>query len=72
MYDLKEKETRMKAIEKELRKIEKTEERLRRQAEKKTTPAWKSKLEEKIPDKVMTGPQKTFLKAFCMVFLRHL
>ncbi len=68
MYDLKEKETRMKAIEKELRKIEKTEERLRRQAEKKTTPAWKSKLEEKIPDKVMTGLQKAFLKAFCMLF----
>ncbi len=58
MYYLKEKEARMKADEKELRKIEKTEERLRRQAEKKTTPVWKSKLEEKIPDKVMTVGQR--------------
>lgn len=58
----------MKVIEKELRKIKKTEEHLRRQAEKKTTPVWKSKLEEKIPNKVMTGLQKAFLKAFCMVF----
>lgn len=43
----------MKAIEKELRRIEKIEDRLRRQAEKKTDPLWKSKLEEKIPEKVM-------------------
>ncbi len=58
----------MKAIEKELQKIEKAEKRLRCQAERKTTPVWKSKLEEKIPDKVMLGLQKAFLKAFCLIF----
>lgn len=58
----------MKAIEKELRRLEKAEERLCRQAEKKTVPFWKEKLEEKIPDKVMWGLQKMFLKAFALVF----
>jgi len=65
---LKEMETQVKAIEKELRKIERTEERLRCQAEKKTTPVWKSKIEEKIPDKVMAGLQKAFTKAFYLIF----
>jgi len=58
----------VKAIEKELKKIEKAEERLRRQAEKKTTPIWKEKIEKKIPDKVMAGLQKAFSKAFYLVF----
>lgn len=48
----------MKGIEKELKRIEKAEERLCQRAEKKTTPIWKEKLEEKIPDKVMWGLQK--------------
>ena len=38
----------MKAIEKELQRIKKSEERLYRQSEKKTDPIWKAKLEEKI------------------------
>lgn len=58
----------MKAIEKELQRIKKSEERLCRQAEKKTEPVWKSKLEEKIPDKVMAGLQKAFSKAFYLIF----
>ncbi len=58
----------MKAIEKELVKIEKAEERMRRHAEKKTEILWKVKLEEKIPDKIMAGIQKAFSKAFYMIF----
>ena len=58
----------MKAIEKELLKIEKAEERMRRQAEKKTEILWKVKLEEKIPDKIMAGIQKAFSKAFYLIF----
>lgn len=58
----------MTAIEKELQKIGKTEERLRRQAEKKSTPIWKEKLEEKVPVKVMAGLQKVFSKAFYQIF----
>ena len=58
----------MKAIEKELKRIEKAEERLCRRAEKKTAPIWKEKLEEKIPDKVMWGLQKMFSKAFFLIF----
>jgi len=58
----------MKAIEKELQKVEKAEARLRRNAEKKNESVWKTKLEEKIPNKVMTGLQKAFSKAFYLVF----
>ena len=58
----------MKALEKELKKIEKAEARMRQQAEKKSDPAWKGKLEEKIPDKVMSGLQKAFSKAFYLIF----
>ena len=58
----------MKALEKELKKIEKAEARMRQQAEKKSDPAWKGKLEEKIPDKVMSGLQKAFSKAFYLKF----
>lgn len=58
----------MKELKRELNKIEKAEARMRLQAEKKSAPAWKEKLEEKIPDKVMTGLQKAFSKAFYVVF----
>lgn len=63
-----EKGVQMKAIERELRRIEKAEERLGRQAEKKKVPFWKEKLEEKIPDKVMGSLQKMFSKAFYLIF----
>lgn len=58
----------MKAIEKELQKIEKTEERMRRQAEEKKEVLWKAKLEEKIPNKVMGGLKEAFSKALYLIF----
>lgn len=58
----------MKAIEKELQKIEKSEERMRRHAEKKAEVLWKAKLEEKIPNKIMAGLQGAFSKAFYLIF----
>lgn len=58
----------MKAIEKELQRIERAEERLRRRNEKKTGPLWKEQLERRIPDKVMAGLQKAFSKAFYLIF----
>lgn len=58
----------MKAIEKELKKIEKAEKRMRLKAEKKEDAIWKQKLEEKIPEKVMAGLQKAFVNAFYLIF----
>ncbi len=58
----------MKAIEKELKKITKAEERMRLNAAKKEEAVWKQKLEEKIPEKVLTGLQKAFSKAFYLIF----
>lgn len=58
----------MKALEKELQKIERAEARLCRNMEKREAPAWKARIEEKIPDKVMTGLQKAFSKAFYLIF----
>lgn len=59
---------KMKAIEKELKKIEKAEKRLRNQAAIKRESSWKGKLEEKIPNTVMMGLQKAFSKAFYLIF----
>ena len=61
-------EARMKEIEKELQKITKAEERMCRQSEKKKEALWKTKLEEKLPDKIMAGLQKAFSKAFSLIF----
>lgn len=58
----------MKAIEKELKKIEKAEVRMGIRAEKNVEPVWKRKLEEKIPEKVMSGLQGAFSKAFYLIF----
>ena len=58
----------MKAIEKELRKIENAENRMRIRNEKNAKPAWKRKLEEKVPEKVIDGLQKAFAKAFYLIF----
>lgn len=58
----------MKAIEKELRKIEKVEIRLCNQVAIKRESFWKGKLEEKIPNTVMMGLQKAFSKAFYLIF----
>lgn len=58
----------MKAIEKELQKITKAEERICRQSEKEKEVFWKAKLEEKLPDSIMAGFQKAFSKAFYLIF----
>lgn len=58
----------MKAIERELQKIKKAEERMCRQSEKKKEVLWKVKLEERIPGKIMAGLQKAFSKAFYLIF----
>lgn len=58
----------VKAIEKELNRIGKAETRMRLRAEKNAEPAWKRKLEEKVPEKVMSGLQKAFSKAFYLIF----
>lgn len=58
----------MKAIERELQKIAKAEERICRQSEKKKEAFWKAKLEEKIPDTIMARLQKAFSKAFYLIF----
>lgn len=56
-------------IEKELNKIEKEEQKLKLYADKhKTDPAWKVKLENRVPEKVMTGLHKAFSKAFYLIF----
>ena len=36
--------------------------------ERRDTPVWKAKIEEKIPDKIMIGLQKAFSKAFYLIF----
>ena len=58
----------MKAIEKELRKIENAENRMRIRNEKNAKPAWTRKLEERVPEKVIDGLQKAFSKAFYLIF----
>lgn len=56
-------------IEKELQKIEREERKLIQYAEKhKNTSAWKGELEDRIPERVMLGLQKAFVKAFGLVF----
>jgi len=58
----------MKAIERELKKIEKRESHMRLCAEKASVPAWKIQLEDKVPEKVLDGLQKAFSKAFYLIF----
>lgn len=56
-------------IEKELYKIERREQKLLYYAEKhKADPVWKTELEKRIPEKVLSGLQKAFSKAFYFVF----
>lgn len=59
---------REKALEKELQTVEKQERKLRRTAIKTKSPAWKTELTEKIPDKVYFGLESAFCKAFSLVF----
>lgn len=61
--------TKISPVEKELQKIEREEQKLIRNVEKhKNAPAWKTELEDRIPEKVMSGLQKAFAKAFGLVF----
>ena len=56
-------------IEKELHKIEQEELKLLHYADKhRTDPAWKIALEKRIPEKVITGLQIAFSKAFYVIF----
>lgn len=56
------------AVERELRKIEKKENQMRKKATSKDTPLWKENLRDKIPDKIMVSLEKMFCKAFSLVF----
>lgn len=61
--------TKISPAERELQKIEREEMKLIQYAEKhETDPAWKVKLENRIPEKVMSGLQKAYSKAFGLVF----
>lgn len=56
------------AIERELRKIEKKENQMLKKAENPDNPLWKEKLRDKIPDKIIVSLEKMFCKAFYLVF----
>ncbi len=56
------------AIGKELSAVLRAEEKLRVSAKKKMPPAWKKQLEEKVPQKVYTGLEAAFSKAFSLMF----
>lgn len=61
--------TKISPVERELQKIEREEQKLIQYAERhKNAPAWKAELEDRIPEKVMSGLQKAFVKAFGLVF----
>ena len=58
----------MTAVEREWRKIEKAEARLREKAERYEVPAWKAGLEEKLPRKLTEGLERAFARAFALLF----
>ena len=58
-----------KALQKELASVEKAELKLQKKAEA-PAPAYKEKIESKIPDTVLTTLKTTFAKAFGIVFSR--
>lgn len=59
---------REKALNKELRVVEKQEKKMQRSFVKAKPPAWKTALEDKIPQKVYTGLESAFCKGFSLVF----
>lgn len=59
---------REKALQKELRAVEKQEKKLQKAFVKAKAPAWKTALGDKIPQKVFTGLESTFCKGFSLVF----
>lgn len=58
----------MLSAKKELAAIEKREKRMERSALKAAAPQWKQKLESRIPQKVYSGLESAFCKAFSLVF----
>lgn len=65
---MKPEEKRAKALQKELKAVEKQEKKLQKAFVKAKNPAWKTRLGDKIPQKVYTGLESTFCKAFSLVF----
>lgn len=59
---------RMKALQKELRAVEKQEKKIQKAFVNAKKPAWKTALGDKIPRKVYTGLESTFCKGFSLVF----
>lgn len=57
-----------KAILRELEKIRREEERMRRRAGEEEKPAWRRELEARVPEKAAEGLQQAFVKAFCLIF----
>lgn len=64
----KERKKRIKALEKELTAAQKQEEKLCKAALKAKPAAWKTALENKVPQKIYFGLESTFSKAFSLVF----
>ena len=62
------KDKRKEALQKECDCIAKKEAAVQAAALKAAKPAWKVKLEEKVPKKVADGLQSAFAKGFCLVF----
>ena len=57
-----------KLLQKELLRVERREQSFRRAALGAKTPAWKSALEQKVPEKIRTGLESGFRKGFAVVF----
>ena len=57
-----------KALQKELRAVEKQEQRMQKNFVKAKQPGWKTALGDKIPQKVYTGLESAFGKGFSLVF----
>lgn len=63
------KKSKLSPIENELHKIEQKEQKLLHYADKhKTGPTWKTALEKRVPEKILTGLQRAFSKAFYLIF----
>jgi hypothetical protein len=59
---------REKALQKELRSVEKQEQKLQKAFVKAKQPGWKTAVGDKIPQKVFTGLESAFSKGFSLVF----
>lgn len=57
-----------KILQKELLRVERQEQSLRREALRAKPPAWKAALEQKVPEKIRTGLESGFRKGFAIVF----